>query len=258
MPLLPHGSKPWLPILVLALALGGCKGAPTTPPPAAQAPAQAPVANEPGAQDPGVEPATGEPAGPDDPNGPDEPAPTGTETPAPTAGSPAPGEVLPGEGWEMPAGFEAKGTAADHDFIDEMVPLLQDGIRLCDDAIAKASHPVLKATATRLKTDWQERIETLKGHRKEWFGSEQVPAKEATDYSYLAAGPDFDWACADELARILQGGIDLAQFALEGTPRDETKVIAESQVKDWKIEHDQLNAWITVWLNEATEESAAP
>jgi uncharacterized protein (DUF305 family) len=55
-------------------------------------------------------------------------------------------------------------------FIDMMIPHHEGGVRMANDALAKASHPELKKLAQDIITAQQKEIAQMEGWRKEWYG----------------------------------------------------------------------------------------
>lgn len=146
---------------------------------------------------------------------------------------------------EGPHATEQTLHDANRAFIDLMVPHHQSGIEMANEAIAKASHPELKAFAQRMKVKQSKDIEQMKSWRQAWFGSAVTPMP--MPMAQMAKDKDFDRMWMTQLIDHHQNAIDISTLALGQGVRNEIKGMAQRQISDQSKEQAQMRSWLKTW-----------
>jgi len=155
------------------------------------------------------------------------------------------------------AGMGGTPTSGDYDrdFIDMMVPHHQAAIDMAKVAQAHATHAELKSLADAIISAQEGEIAQMKGWRKAWYGSDQIPAGMGShqmagmdvDLNQLAAANPFDRAFIDAMMPHHQSAITMAQEAQTKAMHQEIRDLAGRIVADQQREIDQMRAWRAQW-----------
>lgn len=154
-------------------------------------------------------------------------------------------------------GAGASASSADYDqwFIDGMVPHHQAAIDMAKIARRKAEHAELKTLAEAIVADQDGEIAQMKGWRKSWYGSAEVPAGGGghamggmdTDLQQLEAANPFDKAFIAAMIPHHQSAIDMAKEAQGKAKRQEIKDLAARIVTAQQAEIDRMKGWRSAW-----------
>ena len=148
-------------------------------------------------------------------------------------------------------------TSGDYDrnFIDLMAPHHQAAIDMAKVAQEHAEHAEMKTLADAIISAQDGEITQMKGWRKAWYGSGQLPAGMGgqqmagmdVDLNQLAAAKPFDRAFIDAMLPHHQSAIEMAQEARTRAQHQEIKDLAGRIVTGQQREIDQMRAWRAQW-----------
>lgn len=147
--------------------------------------------------------------------------------------------------------------------IDAMTRHHQDGIKMAQMAIDKASHPELRALMEKTKDDQQKDIDKLQGWRDAWFPGapktgmhaiESMPGmmpeskmQMMMDKLGSATGNDFDVMFTETMAMHHDGAIKMSRDALKRATHAELKQFAQEVIDKQTDENSKLHSWHHEW-----------
>ena len=159
------------------------------------------------------------------------------------------------------AGMDHGGgtTTAEYDqnFIDMMVTHHQAAIDMAKVAQRKGEHAEITALARAIVAAQDDEIAKMKGWRKTWYGSDEIPAGTtgmmsgmggmAVDLLQLENATPFDKAFIDAMTPHHQSAIDMAKEAQTKSKRRELKDLAGQIVAAQQKEIAQMKDWRAQW-----------
>lgn len=150
-------------------------------------------------------------------------------------------------------------TSAEYDqtFIDMMVTHHQAAIAMAKVAQRKGEHPEIKTLANGIVSAQDSEIATMKGWRKVWYGSDQIPQGTMgmmagmggmnVDLTQLERAQPFDQAFIDAMTPHHQSAIAMATEAQTQAKHQELKALAGQIIAAQQKEIDQMKAWRAQW-----------
>lgn len=160
----------------------------------------------------------------------------------------------------------------DQQFIDMMVPHHQGAVQMAQLAQRRAEHPEIKQLAEAIIRSQEAEIATMKGWRKDWFGSDGTPPLDkvpmvpgmaghggghggggtmmdmAADVETLRNAPEpFDRAFIDAMIPHHESAIEAAKAAQTRAQKPELKELAKAIIADQQREIEQLMVWRQAW-----------
>lgn len=166
--------------------------------------------------------------------------------------------AAPGMGGMGGSATPTGAGAFDQMFIDMMVPHHQAAIDMAKIAQQQGEHPELKTLADAIVTAQDGEIARMKGWRKAWYGSDQIPAGGMAgmgmpmggmdvDLNLLKTAKPFDKAFIDAMLPHHQSAIDMANEARTKAQHQEIKQLAGDIIVAQQREIDQMKGWRAQW-----------
>ena len=159
-------------------------------------------------------------------------------------------------GGGMP-GMNMGTTEFDQNFIDSMVVHHQAAIDMAKVAQRKGEHPEIKKLAADIVSAQDGEIAKMKSWRKQWYGSDQIPAGTSgmmtgmagmnVDLQQLENAQPFDKAFIDAMMPHHQSAITMATDAQKQAKHKEIKDLAGQIIAAQQKEIDQMKAWRAQW-----------
>ena len=163
-------------------------------------------------------------------------------------------------GGGMPGMNHGGGTTTaeyDQNFIDMMVTHHQAAIDMAKVAQRKGEHAEIKQLANDIVSAQDSEIARMKGWRKQWYGSDQIPAGTMgmmsgmggmnVDLTQLENAQPFDKAFIDAMIPHHQSAIEMAKEAQTKAKHQEIKDLAGEIITAQQKEIDQMKAWRAQW-----------
>ena len=189
-----------------------------------------------------------------------------------TAPAPSPGpSAMPKEMSEHAPGMALpamENQPFDQMFIDRMVPHHEGAVTMAMIARSRGEHAEIKSMAEAILTSQAQEITKMKGWRKAWFGSEDIPAMPmahgdmsgmsgmsgmssmahmATDIEALKTATPFDLAFLDAMIPHHAGAVQMAQHCAEKSLHSEVKALAANIISEQEKEIAQMREWRAAW-----------
>ena len=145
----------------------------------------------------------------------------------------------------------------DQNFIDMMVTHHQAAIDMARVAQRKGEHAEIKQLANEIVAAQDGEIAKMKGWRKAWYGSDQIPATTTgmmagrggmnVDLKQLEGATPFDRAFIDAMIPHHESALQMAKEAQTKAQRQEIKGLAGEIIAAQQKEIDQMKAWRAQW-----------
>lgn len=161
----------------------------------------------------------------------------------------------------MPGMNHGGGTTTaeyDQNFIDMMVTHHQAAIDMAKVAQRKGGHAEIKQLAGDIVSAQDGEITRMKGWRKQWYGSDQIPAGTmgmmsgmggmSVDLTQLENAQPFDRAFIDNMIPHHQSAIEMATEARTKATHQEIKDLAGQIIAAQQKEIDQMKGWRAQWF----------
>lgn len=158
----------------------------------------------------------------------------------------------------------ASGGAFEQQFIDMMVPHHLSAVQMAQIAQRRAEHPEIKQVAQGIITGQDKEIQQLKQWRKQWYGSDAIPAATGGGQMGHGDGPagtmgteaelqqlevvqPFDKTFIDMMVPHHESAILMAKEAQQKATRPEIKTMADAIIAAQQREIDQMKQWRQQW-----------
>lgn len=164
---------------------------------------------------------------------------------------------MPGMGGITGSATPVATAEYDQTFIDMMVTHHQAAIDMAKVAQRKGEHAEIKTLANDIVTAQENEIAKMKGWRKQWYGSDQIPAGTtgmmagmggmAVDLKQLESATPFDKAFIDAMIPHHTSALEMAREAQTKAVHQEIKSLAGEIIAAQQKEIDQMKAWRAQW-----------
>jgi uncharacterized protein (DUF305 family) len=154
-----------------------------------------------------------------------------------------------------------KAATAPYDlqFLDTMIEHHQGAVDMAKMAESKAQHTELKTLATSMITDQQREITQMKQWREQWYAGKpsamnmDMPGMKDSmkgmnmDHMKSMSGNEFDMMFIDMMIPHHQGGVVMANEALQKAEHAEIKTLSQAIISAQNAEIKTMQSWKSQW-----------
>lgn len=157
----------------------------------------------------------------------------------------------------------SRAGAMDHHFIEQMIPHHDGAILMAEIALMKAEHPEIKKLAQNIKSTQTEENKKMRELYASWTGGDVLGNAhtmmgrgmmmhggmmgDETDITKLESAKPFDKEFIEQMIPHHQMAIMMTTMMLQGTEREEMRILAQAIIDAQSKEIDQMRSWYRSW-----------
>lgn len=148
----------------------------------------------------------------------------------------------------------ASGALDERSFMEQMVPHHESAVAMASLALEKTTRPEIRRLAKEIVSAQESEIARMGAWHESWFGEELMPDMDgphgSMDMGALedADGDRFDLAFLSMMIPHHASAITMAEAVVEGSPREEVRMLADEIIAAQAAEIGQMQRWREQWF----------